>query len=180
MRVISFLFFGLVLALSYSCNSDGAGPLVNKDELLRETVKDVEILYSDSAMVKVRVSGPLMYRFTDLGNAREEFPKSVKLDFFNRTGDLESWLTSKKGTRYSSKGLVVVQDSVVLQNIKKEKLETEELTWDEKIKKVYTSKFARITTQDEVIFGYGFEANQDLTEWKIKLVQGRLKVENPE
>ena len=59
----------------------------------------------------------------------------------------------------------------------KEQLETEELIWDEKKEKVYSNKFVKITKPDEKIYGYGVEANQDFTRWKINAIEGELKVD---
>ena len=49
--------------------------------------------------------------------------------------------------------------------------------WDEKLNKVYTKKFVKITRPGEIIYGYGFEANQDFTRWEINAITGRIKVD---
>ena len=84
--------------------------------------------------------------------------------------------TAKYGVRYPNEGLVIVRDSVVWESMAQEKLETSELRWDEREKKIYTNKFVRITRPDEIIYGHGFEANQDFSYSKIQAIEGRIKV----
>ncbi len=138
--------------------------------------KDVEILYSDSAILRVRVQGPVLYNFDDRENPRQEFPQGVKIEFLDADLSVKSTLTAKTAVRYPEKGQIVARDSVELNTIKKEKLETEELLWDEKTAKVFTDKFVKVTKPGEIIYGYGLEAEQDFSYWLIKVPKGRIKV----
>ena len=61
-------------------------------------------------------------------------------------------------------------------NAEGEKIETEELIWNEKDAKISSDKFVKITTPDEILMGEGFEANEDFTRYKIKKVKATLKV----
>lgn len=142
-----------------------------------ETAKEVEILYSDSAQVRVRVTGPTMLYHLDQSTPFQEFPDGVLVDFFDDKGEVTSQLTAQYGIRYENKAEVVVRDSVVWQSNEGEKLETEELIWDERRNKVYTKKFVVITRPDEIIYGHGFEANQDFSYSRINAIEGRIKVE---
>ena len=147
------------------------------DDIAVEVGRDVEILYSDSAVVRVKVSGPLLYNFSDPQNPRQEFPESVKIDFLEPDLSVRSVLTAKRAIRYQEKGQIIARDSVVMLSIKQEKLETEELIWDEKTAKVYTDKFVKVSQPGEVVYGFGLEAAQDFSYWKIKVPKGRIKVE---
>ena len=48
-----------------------------------ELAKDIEIFYSDSAVVRMKVKSPLMLYYLDIKNPRREFPKGVEVDFFD-------------------------------------------------------------------------------------------------
>ena len=63
---------------------------------------------------------------------------------------------------------------------KNETLNAEELIWDEKNGKIYSDKFVKITTADEIIYGEGFEANEDFTNYKIKNIKGTINITNPD
>ncbi|MCB9305061.1 MAG: LPS export ABC transporter periplasmic protein LptC [Lewinellaceae bacterium] len=174
----SFFIFPLV-GIAYACSDlkKETRQVYTLDDVAVETARDVEILYSDSAIVRVRVTGPVMYNYIDRENPRQEFPESVKIEFLEPDLSIKSTLTAKKAMRYQEKGQIVARDSVVLTTAEQEKLETEELIWDEKTAKVFTEKFVKVTKPGEVIYGYGLEAEQDFSYWKITVPKGRIKVE---
>lgn len=168
------------LLACFACENDPAEirELAANYDTSVERATDVEILYSDSAQVRVKIQGPTMLYHASRGEKRQEFPDGVIVDFFGQGQQITSTLTAKRATRYENKQQVIVQDSVVWRSIEKEKLESEELIWDEKTQRVFTQKFVVITRPDEIIYGHGFEANQDFSYSKINAIEGRLKVEN--
>ncbi|MCB0582856.1 MAG: LPS export ABC transporter periplasmic protein LptC [Phaeodactylibacter sp.] len=154
--------------------------LVSKFDTHVETATDVEILYSDSAQVRVRITGPTMLYHLDRQEPRQEFPDGVSVDFFGPEGAITSELDARYGLRLENKNEVIVRDSVVWLSVEGEKIETEELIWDERQRKIYTNKFVVITRPDEIIYGHGFEADQDFTYSRINAIEGRLKVDDLE
>jgi len=150
--------------------------VITQDDVAVEVARDVEILYSDSAIVRVRVTGPLLHNINDRENARQEFPAGIKMQFLMSDLSVRSTLTAKTAVRQQEKGLITARDSVVFSTIKGEKLETEELIWDEKSGKVRTEKFVKVTKPGEILYGFGLEAEQDFSYWKILVPKGRLKV----
>jgi LPS export ABC transporter protein LptC len=171
----SFLF--LVTLSSCENDLDEINRLFAKDEIDVEIAKEVEILYSDSAVIRVKVVAPVMKRYTEKTDPREEFPNGLKVDFFDMEKNVNSWLTAKSGIRYQQQGKIIVRDSVVWKSKTKEQLETSELIWDEKEERVYTNKFVVVRRPGEILYGYGFESNQDFTRSKIRAIEGRLKVD---
>lgn len=148
-----------------------------EDDVAMELGRDVEILYSDSAIVRVRVTGLVLHNFTNFENPRQEFPDGVKIEFLEPNLSVRSTLTARKAVRYQEKGQIIARENVVLVSAQQEKLETEELIWNEKTGKVFTEKFVKVTKPGEVIYGYGLEAEQDFSYWKITVPKGRIKVE---
>lgn len=151
--------------------------VITQDDVAVEVARDVEVLYSDSAIVRVRVTGPLLHNINERENPRQEFPEGIRIDFLEANRSIRSNLTAKTAIRQPEKGLIIARDSVVLSTVKQEKLETEELIWDEKTGKVRTEKFVKVTQPGEVIYGFGLEAEQDFSYWKILVPKGRIKVE---
>lgn len=145
-----------------------------------ERAREVDILYSDSAQLMVRIRGPVMINYTDRNNERQEFPEGVQVDFYDGRGNVKSVLTAKMGTRYNGRGIVVMQDSVVWKSVDDQMLETSELIWNENQEKVYNNKFLVATTPRDTIFGKGFTANQDFSDISIIGTDGKLKVKSLE
>ncbi|HOY06851.1 MAG TPA: LPS export ABC transporter periplasmic protein LptC [Saprospiraceae bacterium] len=174
------LFFtALLLAALQACNDSAkeTRQVFTQDDTAVEVGKAVEILYSDSALVRVRVTGPVLHNYVTRDNPRQEFPEGIKIEFLEADLSVKSVLTAKNAIRQQEKGRITARDSVVMTTVKQEKLETAELIWDEKTAKVYTDKFVKVTKPGEVIYGFGLEAEQDFSYWKIIVPKGRIKVE---
>ena len=176
------LFFWMFsyLLIFASCVNDLAeiNRLFNESEAGVEIATDVEIFYSDSAYVLVKIVGPTLMRYRDNFKPRDEFPDGLHVDFLNKSGTVNSTLDAKIGIRYNRDKIIIVRDSVILQNMLGEKLETSELIWDENEQIVYTEKYVKIIKPDEIIFAYGFKANQDFSEYELTAVQARIKMED--
>jgi len=171
-----------ILALSIafiSCGNDlkEVEKLQTKDLVDVEIAKDFQMLYSDSAMLKVKISGPTLKRYLSEKDPKEEFPDGIHVEFYNERLQVTSVLTAKYAIRRERKGNIIVEDSVVWESISKERLESEELIWDEKEGKVYTNKFVTLKRPDEIIYGHGFEAEQDFSKSRIKAITGQIKVD---
>jgi LPS export ABC transporter protein LptC len=140
-----------------------------------EVADSVEILYSDSAVVRVRIKAPLLYNYNEAKNPRREFPNGILVDFFDENKNIQSRLTAKTAVQYDKTNKFIIEDSVVIRSIKNEIIETEGLIWDESTQKVYSDRFITITTATEVIKGYGFESDYNFQNWELKKVSGRLQ-----
>lgn len=171
---------GLLLTmLLLACEND----IGTINELFQPTKPGVEIalgvdmLYSDSAYVRVRVQGPKLLRYLDDVSPRDVFPDGVHVDFIEPEGFVSSTLDADQGERFTREKKVIVRDNVVMQNNQGEKLETNELIWDEVKQVVYTDRFVRITKPDEIILAYGFRANQDFSEYELLTVVAQIKAD---
>jgi LPS export ABC transporter protein LptC len=140
-----------------------------------EVADSVEILYSDSAVVRVRITAPLLFNYSDDKNPRREFPNGILVEFFDEGKRIQSRLTAKRAVQYDKTNKFVVEDSVVIRSIKNELMETEGLTWDESTQRIFTNRFITITTETEKIQGYGFESDYDFQNWELKKVTGRIQ-----
>ncbi len=158
------------MQISCSNNIEEVNALLDKEEIKSELAEDIELIYSDSAQVKMRITAPQLKRHIDKAIATEEFDKGLSAEFFGPGKTVTAWLDSKYAVRRQATSEIVVRDSVVLWNAKKEKLETSELIWDENEQYLYTNKFVMITQPEkgDTSFGYGFESNAEFTRFEIK------------
>lgn len=138
----------------------------------------VEINYSERGRVKIRAMGPSATRF-NTNQPYMEFTDGIKIIFFGVQGDTESTLTAKYATTVENSHSMTARDSVVVINNKGERLNTDELIWDEEKKTIYSNSFVKITTPDEIIYGNGMTANENFTDYVIKNITGTVKVKDP-
>lgn len=175
------LFFSIVASIT-SCTKDARTKAQNFDYIdtltSTERVEMVEILYTDSGLIKAKIKAPLMVGKKDEANPFLEMPKGLSGEFYNSDKKPESYITANYGISYEKRKKMEVRNNVVVKNVKGETLQTEKLVWDQVTEKIYTDKPVKITTADEILYGTGMEANQDFTEWYIKKVTGSIKLNN--
>ena len=141
-----------------------------------ERAEDVTILYSKEGIVKARLTTKIFHHIQNTLVPYIEMKNGLKMEFFDDSLKSSSTLTAKYGKYFEQNGNVLVRDSVVIFNNKKEQLNTEELVWNEKIQKFYTEKFVKITTPTQIIYGDGLESNQNFSEYKIINIKGIIGV----
>lgn len=135
---------------------------------------NTKTIYSDSAKVKIIVKAPIRLEYQ---NGNQNFPKGVEINFFNEKGENYTRLTSDKAKYNKEKNQYTAYTNVVVRNMEKqEKLNTEELHWNQQEKIVFTEKAVVITTPKEILKGTGLNASQDFTEYQIKHPTGEFKV----
>ena len=142
-----------------------------------ETASNIDILYSDSAKVKVKVFAKKMDHYiTD--DPYLEMPEGIKVEFYDDTMHITSHLTANYAIKHEKTNLIEARNNVIVVNEKGEQLNTERLLWDENTERIYSPDFVKITTPDEVIYGNGFESNQTFTKYKILDIKGTISVKN--
>lgn len=176
MLSLSGFFYALLFS---SCDMSMEREKVEKilnDTLFSETAENVEMQFSDSGQLKAVLFAPLLERFP----AKEPytvFDKGVTGYFYGSSGKVENSLRAQYAISYDSKKLVELKKDVQLINFKREKLNTEKLIWDQNTGKIYTDEFVKITTDENIIYGEGFEANQDFTEYRIFKAKGEVSLD---
>lgn len=180
-HVTVFLFIASLLVLFSSCgiNSEEAKLIVSRANVQIEKGKNVEIVYSGNGLARIRAKGKTVTRY-NTEKPYLEFSNGFTLLFYDATGEVDSKLTSKYATAVENSRTMFARDSVVVVNRKGERLDTDELVWDEENQTIYSNSFVKITTDDEVIYGKGMQANQNFTNYTIKSISGKIKVNSPE
>jgi LPS export ABC transporter protein LptC len=106
-------------------------------------------------------------------------PKGLVAIFYNERMEVKSKVVADYGIRYEREQKMEVRKNVIVTNEKGNTLNTEHLIWDEKKAKLTSDEDVKITTKDEIIFGKGFEANEDFTKYKIFNLKGTISINNP-
>lgn len=142
-----------------------------------ETAKDVEMIYSDSGKVMIKLITPLLNRY--MGDEPYiEFPEGLHLLFYDSAMNVKWELTANYGINWENKKLMEVKDDVVITNHEKnEVLNTEHMVWDQRTKKIYSDVFVKRTTPDGVLYGEGFDADESLSSWKLRKPRGEFLFE---
>lgn len=135
---------------------------------------NVTMEYTDDAQRLMTLEAPVLMRKNTLP-LKDIFPDGILVTFYENAETFAT-LVSDYAERLPDDYMVIASGNVVFENIKGEKLETSELRWDERKGKIFTDRFARLTRPDEIIYGYGFTANQDFTEIEFEKTTGKRPV----
>ncbi len=175
-RTLLLLF---CLPVLFSCENDlDKVKLYSKGKNIpQESARNIKILYSDSAHLEVELTAPVLNHF-ETENPYVEMPKGFNAIFYDDKLEVKSKLDADYGIRYEREQRMEARKNVTVINQKGEKLNTEHLIWDERKEKLYSDEFVKITTKDEIIFGNGFEANQDFSKYKIFNIKGTISLNN--
>ncbi|RNI32289.1 LPS export ABC transporter periplasmic protein LptC [Rufibacter immobilis] len=159
----------LVAMFSWSCQK--------ADEVVRpieykgptsETYNQVTI-YSDSAKTKLKLSAPVEQQ---LQNGDILYPKGMYITFYEEERPT-TIITAKYGKYDKAKDQYFARNDVVVRNVvKEEQLNTEELFWERQKQSIFTDKFVRITSKEEVVTGVGLTAKQDFSDYTLKQFSG--------
>ena len=146
------------------------------NDVEKEILSNVELLYSDSAKLKVRILADVMYRVPDRRNPYDEFPEGVYVEFYDKE-KISSWLESGYAIRYDRDDKIITRKNVILYNVKQDTFRSEELIWDEEQGDVFSERIFRFSNPKEVIYGYKFYSNQEFTNYRFSKMSGRLQVD---
>lgn len=170
MRVYIFLFAAIFF---FSCSNDELKEPVEYTGPISEA-ENVELYYSEKDIIKVKMVTPLMHEFK---NQDRECPKGIYMEFFDENGKLESTLKANHAYFFKEQNQWRGRGDVVVKNIQKnEQLNTEELFWKQADKKIFTDKFVTIRQQDDVIYGEGLDAKEDMSDYTINKISGTFEV----
>ncbi len=164
MKIFYMLFFFAGMSFISCSNEKVVKPDPYEGPMLE--MHDFETLYSDSARLKIRFTGPYEY---ELQNGDKVFPEGVYMEFFDLdTREMTSTLKGNEARYFKDRNIYVVNGDVVVHNLKeKNKLSSEELIWNPTEKKITTEKFVRIETPCEIMTGDGMVSNEDFTSYRI-------------
>ncbi|MBW6498108.1 MAG: LPS export ABC transporter periplasmic protein LptC [Bacteroidales bacterium] len=170
------ILFGV--AMFFSCKGDleTIQAITKVDESPIETGFGVEMIYSTHANIQLIMKAPRMDRYAGNKNYLE-MPEGISVVFYDSLMNVTSTLTANYAINYLNDDLFEARNDVVVVNEANEKLNTEQLIWDQKKGMIFSEKFVKITTEDEVLFGDGMESDERFTNWEIKYPRGTFSVE---
>lgn len=180
---LALIFVSGLIVLS-SCKNDveTVKKITSHDSLPDQRAHDIELLYSEYGEVIFELTSPKIKVYKG-DNPRTIFPEGMKVVFFDSTGNnIRSRLTANYGVKYDKEQEMLAKGNVVVKNFEKnERLNTEELIWDQRESIIYTDKFVTITTEDQVLYGEeGMESDESFESWVIKKPKGKMKYREEE
>jgi LPS export ABC transporter protein LptC len=163
----------LVLLAGFGCSKDESNAPALARDVPDQIIENSTIVFSEEGVKSATIFAQYVavYEKLDLKKARD-----LHVDFYDRDGTQTSVLVADSGLIREGKQRVEALGNVVVTTQQGVKLTTESLRWDPQSAKIVTDDFVTITKGQDVITGYGLEADQELKHFVIKKkVKGEIK-----
>ena len=177
--ILPGVLFMLCLA-SCNNNTQEIQELMSKTNIQEDKAEDVMIIQSEGGKVKARLFAKEFVINEVSMPPFWEMRKGLKVEFYDDSTRVENTVTARYARYYEQQGNIILRDSIKIVSRKGDELETEELIWNQKLRKFYTEQFVKITTPTQVMYGDGLEANEDFTWYQITNIKGILQVNKSE
>jgi LPS export ABC transporter protein LptC len=177
-RNITLFFPALLIILSlFSCfgeNKQLGEAINNRDSLPVMRTLGVTTFVSDSGVTRYHIDAEEWLIYDKKRPSYWAFEKGVYLESFDSLFHVEANIKADTAYYFDKEHLWKLMGGVKINSIKGDKLETELLYWNESTRRIYSDRFTRFEDPDKIMFGYGFESDQQLINPRIHNIEGVL------
>lgn len=176
------VLFGITMLFSCENKMSEIDKLTISQINTDNNIIDLDLVYTDSGIVKLRLKAPLAIIHDEKDEPFKEFPDGIEVFFYkDRDTVVQNYLRANYGINYDKKNLAEVRGDVVVVNDKGDTLKTEKLYWDSKKKIIYSDELVRIMQKEQVIIGEdGFEADESFSYYSIRNSSGDISIDDKE
>lgn len=150
---------------------------LNREELPRLTAANITTIISDSGVTRYRITTPQWKVYDKTEEPYWIFPEGIVFERFDEFYKVDAEMKSDSALFLEQKSLWEFIGNVKAKNSKGEYFETEQMFWDEKNDKIYSTKEIKITQESKIINGVGFESNSNLTNYTIRNPKGVIPLD---
>lgn len=141
----------------------------------------VTTLISDSGITRYKLMADTWHIFDKAKEPFWYFPEGIFLERFDEFLESEATILADTAWNYTNLKLWKLKGNVEITNLEGDEFRSEELFWDQSTAKVYSDKYIEIKRGALELKGYGFESNQEMTDYRIfKPHDGKLPIEEKE
>ena len=138
---------------------------------------DVDIMYSDSAFVRVHMVTPKLVDYTDTAkNAvpHRTTPNGIKITLFDTTRLEMATIVADSSIQFENTKIIEFHRNVVVTTPKGETFKSEELIWDQKSKRIFSNQASQFTNVDGLVLnGTKFYSDERLNNPHMETTYGQ-------
>lgn len=168
---VIILLTGIVLSCENKIDSIPKSDLITLPSV---TVREFETVLTDSGKLELIMTSPLMEKYENTALPYSEFRYGIDVVFHDGKKEAVGSVEAKYAKYNETDNLWELKDSVVVINENGDKLETEVLNWNQEKDLIYTDRFVKITKEDQIVMGTGFESDSRLVNRRIKKVSATI------
>ena len=183
MKKTRFLIYNITAVLAvmlFSCGNPTSviQQLASDDTLSGIVAYDIVFYRSDSGVVQVELTAPMMVR---QGNDSSylEFPQGFHAVVFDTYHQVASEISADYGIKNDDKNMVKAAGNVSVENEKKgQSMYSDQLFWYQDTKMIYTRSAVRIIMPDKDIVGDSLVSMENFDEYTIYNGRATFEVED--
>lgn len=169
----------ILTCIIQACNQDA--PITTEEETQGEVPEmatyNVTMLISDSGVIRYKASTDLWLRYNpDSGEQYQYFPQGIYLEQLDTLFNPIASIQADTAYNFENRQVWHLIDHVHIVNKDDEHFYTNDLYWDVRRHKVYSDSFIRIERPNATLTGYGFQSNDQFTEYVIRQTAGDFPI----
>ena len=154
----------------FNCSrpSVGQGEETEPREQIAALLTDsVSTLISDSGITRYRIEAPQWLMYDRTNPPYQEFPKGIYLEQFDADLTVQASLKADYAHYDETMQIWTLRGNVHALNRKGEQFDTPRMFWNQKIHRVYSDTTIHITREKSIIYGVGFDSNEEMSQYTI-------------
>ncbi len=175
----SLFVFALALCLGCGNRVEDINQAFTEPSDVRISFDSIKMTFTDSALRRIDLIAPSMYRVLDPKNTKAEdhYDQGLVLHFYDINGRLQATLSAKNARQIPDDNLVILQDSVVYFTPKRDTFRTEVVFWNQKEKRIYNNNPFQYSSPTQHVMGYQLDADEQFEHFTYKKMSGKLSGE---
>lgn len=133
---------------------------------------------SDSGMIRYKIITAEWLVYSRIDTPYWAFQKGIYLEKFDTLFHIDASIKADTAFYYEPKKLWELRGNVHIRSQRGDKFDTQLMYWDQGKERIYSDRYIRIEQPDKILTGYGFESNQQMTEYQIFNNTGIFTVED--
>lgn len=167
LSVLIWSFILLTCIPACSKHKEMAKAIKEEDSIPDMKTLGVTTLISDSGLIRYKIITAEWLIYNRVDTPFWAFEKGIYLEKFDTLFHIDSSIKADTAYYYEPKKLWELKGNVHIRSQRGDKFDTQLLYWNQREEKIYSDKFIRIEQPERILTGYGFESNQQMTEYRI-------------
>lgn len=170
-----------VMLVFISCSNNKqlvTDAIVERDSLAAMSTYNVSSFISDSGIIRYKILTDEWLVYDKKNPPYWAFEKGIYVEKFDTLHAVEASIKADTAYYNTKAEIWTLRGNVHVASLKGEEFNTQLLYWNQKTERVYSEKYIEIIQPDRTIKGYGFDSNQQMTQYEIKNITGIFYVDD--
>jgi len=152
-----------------------APAILEKDSVAMMTTWGVNTMISDSGVMKYRIISEEWKVNQNTHPQRWLFEKAIFLEQFDEKFKVQSYIQADTAYYYPEKRLWELRGRVHIKTVDGLTFDSEQLYWDERMKKLYSNTYSVLVTPERSLQGSYFWSNEQMTKYYVSNSKGSFE-----